>query len=146
MFLAANTTAQNENINWISFNQLEDSLNTRPKKVFIFFYADWCEYCKKMEKVAFKNKEVIRNLNTSYYSIKMDAETKDTISFGGEKYMNKELGKNRNPTHQIPLLIASRKGRKFSLPAMIFFNEEFKIEQRYFEYLSAKKLLNFLVD
>lgn len=144
MLITTKVCAQNEKINWISFNQLEVSLKTKPKKVFIFFYADWCEYCKKMEKVAFKNKEVIRSLNSNFYAVKMDAETTDTISFGGEKFTNKQLGKSRNPTHQIPLLIASRKNTAFSLPAIIFLDKEFKIEKRYFEYLSPKKLLSIL--
>jgi thioredoxin-related protein len=144
MFLASNTTAQNEKINWISFEQLEDSLAIKPRKVFISFYADWCTYCKKMDKVAFKDKEIIAILNSEYYAVKMNAETTKTIVFDGKKYTNQQLGKSRNPTHQIPLLLASRKNTPFSLPANLILNKDFLIEKRSFEYLSPKKLLNFL--
>ncbi|MEM6541268.1 MAG: thioredoxin domain-containing protein, partial [Bacteroidota bacterium] len=50
LFFSERATAQNS-IQWISFEQLEDSLSIKPKKVFITFYADWCAYCKKMERV-----------------------------------------------------------------------------------------------
>ena len=136
--------AQKEKINWISFEQLDDSLAVKPKKVFISFYADWCSYCKKMDKVAFKDSEVISMLNSEYYAVKMNAETKDTIVFEGRKFINAEVGKKRRPTHQIPLLLASRKGRSFSLPAIVVLDENFQVTSRQFEYLSTKKMLTIL--
>ena len=138
--LAHFSTAQEKNINWLSFEQLEDSLAAKPKKVLIDFYADWCVYCKKMDKVAFRDSDVVSKLNTEYYAVKMDAETTDTILFGGGEYTNKQLGKSRRPTHEIALLLASREGYPFSLPAVVILNEKFEITARYFEYMSPAKL------
>ncbi len=131
---------QTEKIDWLTFEQLEDSLKLKPKKVLIDFYADWCAYCKKMDKVGFSDPTVISKLNTNYYAVKMNAESIDTISFGGETFMNKQLGRKRNPTHEIPLLLTSRKNKPFTLPAIVILNEKFEITARYFEYLSPKKL------
>ena len=144
MTLSTKVNAQNKTINWISFQQLEDSLNIKPKKVFISFYADWCAYCKKMDKVAFQNAAVINILNTNYYAIKMDAESKNVIVFDGRKYTNQQISKSRKPTHDIPLLLASRKGKPFSLPANLVLDENFIIKERSFEYLSPKALLTML--
>lgn len=132
--------SQENKIDWISFEQLEDSLSIHPKKVFIDFYADWCVYCKKMDKVTFKDPDIIAILNQDYYAVKMDAETLDTIVFGGDVYLNQEIGKKRNPTHDIPLLLATRKNRPFSLPAIVILDEKFQIVSRYFEYLSPNKM------
>ena len=136
--------AQKQSINWINFEQLEDSLAIKPKKILISFYADWCAYCKKMDKVAYKNSEVMSIINSEYYAVKMNAETTDTISFEGRKFINKEFGKKRSPTHEIPLLLASRKGRPFSLPATLFLDKSFKINERNFEYISPKKMVQLL--
>ncbi|MCB4807422.1 thioredoxin family protein [Tamlana sp. 62-3] len=145
LYIQQTIIAQNTNaINWLSFSQLEDSLAIKPKKVFINFYADWCVYCKKKDKVAFKDKSVISKLNKDYYAVKMNAETTDTITFGNETFINKEIGKKRNPTHQIPLLLASRKNIPFSLPATVILNEQFIISERFFEYLDSEKLLDLL--
>lgn len=143
-FWASNASAQKQEIRWISFEQLEDSLTIKPKKIFISFYADWCAYCKKMDKVAFKNSEVLTLLNSEYYAVKMNAETRDTITFEGKKFINEEFGKKRRPTHQIPLLLASRKGTSFSLPATIVLDKNFQVTKRSFEYLSTKKMLQLL--
>lgn len=136
--------SQEQKINWLSFEQLEDSLRVKPKKVFISFYTDWCVYCKKMEKTAFKNKTVISILNKKYYAVKMNAESKDTIVFDGVSYINKNLGKSRRPTHQIPLLLASRKNKPFSLPVHLVLDKNFKAISRYYEYLSPKKIIEIL--
>jgi thioredoxin-related protein len=136
--------AQKEQIQWISFEQLEDSLNVKPKKVLISFYADWCSYCKKMDKVAFQDEKVISILNNQFYAVKMNAESRDTIVFEGKKFWNEEIGKQRNPIHQIPLLLASRKSYPFSLPATIVLDKQFQIIRREFQYISARKMIRIL--
>jgi thioredoxin-related protein len=144
IIISPQINAQKNSINWITFEQLEDSLKIKPKKVFISFYADWCSYCKKMDNTGFKNEKVIKVLNDNFYSIKMNAETEDEILFDGKTYKNEQLGKFRKPTHQIPILLASRKNKPFSLPATIVLDKKFKIKERYFEYLSPKKLIEIL--
>ena len=138
--------AQNETINWLSFEQLEDSLAIAPKKVFIDFYTDWCAYCKKMDRAAFRDPAVISNLNKHYYAVRMDAETKDTIVFEEQKYVNREYGKKRNPVHEIPRLLASRENTPFTLPAIVILDESFQIRERYFQYIAPRKMLEILEE
>jgi len=37
-------------IEWKSWSELEHSIKEESKPIFIFFYAKWCSYCKKIEK------------------------------------------------------------------------------------------------
>lgn len=141
LFSVSFSQAQSNEIQWLTFEQLEDSLTIKPKKVIIDFYANWCSYCKKMDKVGFKNKEVIDRINENYYAVRMNAETTDTITFGGQQYTNKEVSKRRRATHEIALALGSREGVPFSLPVVIVLDESFKVQSRYFEYLSPKKML-----
>lgn len=136
--------SQKERIDWLSFEQLEDSLSKEPKKVFLSFYADWCAYCKKMDESAFKDPNVIALLNKEYYAVKMHAESRDTISFLGQRFVNKNVGKSRTPFHELPLLIGSRENATFSLPVNMILDESLSIKRRHFEYLSPKELLKFL--
>ncbi len=97
-----------------------------------------------MDQVAFQDEKVITLLNKDYYSVRMNSESRDTISFDGKKYFNAQVGKYRNPIHQIPLMLASRKGYPFSLPSTLILDEKFKVKRRFFEYLSKKKLARVL--
>jgi len=147
LLLAQSLSAQDDrSIQWLNFEQLEDSLVKQPKKVFIDFYADWCVYCKKMDQAAFRDAEVISKLNQSYYAVKMNVESSDTIYFGGEVLMNQQLETKRSPVHDIALRLASRKGRSFSLPAIVILNKNFEVEARYFKYLSPADLLKILIQ
>ena len=65
--------------------ELVKSLN---KKAFVFFHADWCKYCKKMEKEALSNKNVIKYLNDNFISIMVDTEAEKKIA---KKYDAKRL-------------------------------------------------------
>ncbi|MBT8319171.1 MAG: thioredoxin family protein, partial [Gramella sp.] len=100
-------------MNWISFEQLYDSIQKHPKKVFIDFYADWCVPCKRMDKEVFTHPQVKAMLNNDYYAVKMNVESPDTIRFGEQTFINERLNR-RNPVHQIVLLMARRKNRPFS--------------------------------
>lgn len=144
IFSSDEIKAQNQKINWLTFEQLEDSLAIKPKKVFINFYADWCAYCKKMDATAFKNQKVITLLNTNFYAVKMDAEYKENITFGGKLFKNKQLNKSRRPMHEIPLLLGQRPNANFSLPFTIILNPDFTVIQRKFEYISPKKMIAIL--
>ena len=145
LFLCAPSMAQEakKSVHWLTFEQLEDSLAAKPKKVFIDFYTDWCSYCRKMDKAVFTKPEVIDLLNEEYYAVRFDAETESAISFGGKTLINDQVGQSRRPLHQIAQILATR-GTKFVAPTLIVLDEEFNVTARYFEYLDSRELLEAL--
>jgi len=130
-------------IRWLDFAQLELALAVEPRPVFVHFYADWCTVCHRMDKRSYTNPAVVELLNDKYYAVRMDIETADTIIFGGQTFVNERI-RRVNPVHQIPLLMASRTNRPFSLPAMILLDGGFVATGRYFQFLSAAQLLDIL--
>ena len=131
-------------INWKTWPELEQVIKEEPKPIFIFFHAKWCAYFKKIERKIFKRPEVIAKLNSKYYAVEMDVKLTDTITFDGVKFINKQALTKRNGIHEIPLLLASREGIPFSLPATIILNKDFTFKERFFEYYTSKQLLKFL--
>ncbi|GGD18491.1 thioredoxin family protein [Hyunsoonleella pacifica] len=140
--LSAVSAQTNSGINWMSWAQLEQALNKEPKPVFVYFHSEWCAYCKKIKRKVFTNPEVIQKLNTDYYAVEMDVESKDTIVFDGVIFTNKQATKKRNGVHELPLLLASRENKAFTLPATLFFENAFNIRERVFKYYTSKQLLN----
>jgi thioredoxin-related protein len=131
---------KSQSVNWLTFEQLQDSLAINPKKVYIDFYTDWCTYCRKMDKVVYTKSDVINLLNGQYYAVKFNAETDSAITFGSQVFVNDQIGKSRKPMHQIAQLLASREGN-FTPPAIVILDENFRVTKRYFEYLDSKKLI-----
>jgi len=139
-------SAQKQAVNWLSFEELEQALVTEPKKVIIHFYADWCVYCKKMEKVVYTKPKIEAELSANYYAVKFNVESKDTIQFGGKKFLNLNVGKKRAAYHQIAELLAGQDEKELTLPAVVFLDETFTIEKRLFRYIAPKELLVLLQD
>lgn len=134
---------ESSSIQWLTFEQLDDSLKVNPKKVFIDFYADWCTNCRKMDRETFQNLEVASILNNDFYAVRMNIESPDTVFFGKQVFVNERI-KKPNPVHQIALLMASQKGKPFSLPAMVMLNANFEATARYFQYLNAAQMMGIL--
>lgn len=145
LFISFVSQAQEaKEISWLTFEELEVKLNEQPQKTFIYFFTDWCVYCKKMERNAFKNEAVKKLLAEKYYAVKLNAETKQPILFDGQIFRNKNKG--RISYHDLALLLGSRENKAFSLPVILILNENFEVEKRIFHYLTSEDLLNLLSD
>jgi thioredoxin-related protein len=126
-----------QEIKWLSFEQLDDSLKIKPKPVIISFYTDWCVYCKKMDKEVYSKAAIIKEINQHYYAVKFDAETNIPVQFDGKTFIKKAQ------FHELALLFAAR-GKQFTPPVTLVLDRNFKVKGRWFEYLSSDKLLNIL--
>ena len=96
-----------------------------------------------MDKEVFTKPAVTELLNNSYYAVRMDAETTDTIRFDGQFFVNRESTKKRRGFHDLALLLGQR-GGQFAPPTMLVLDPEFTVKSRYFEYMHSKQLLKAL--
>ncbi len=73
-------------IHWMSFEDALKQSATTPKKIFMDVYTEWCGWCKKMDASTFKDPVIVNYINNNFYAVKLDAETKDTITYKSKKY------------------------------------------------------------
>ena len=76
--------ASSKGIKWYTYKQGIELSKIEGKKIFLYFYADWCTYCKKMEKETFNDDSVVSYLNNNFIPIKVnsDIDVKTALSFG----------------------------------------------------------------
>ena len=67
----AGHTASNS-VKWYSFDEGMALGQSQEKRIFMHFWAEWCGYCRKMEKKTFSNPTVIAKLNENFISIKVN--------------------------------------------------------------------------
>jgi len=77
-----------QTVTWQNFNKGIELAAKEKKPIVIDFYADWCKWCKVMEKETFSDPEVSEKLNKSYIAIRIN-----TDKAGSEpiKYKNHEF-------------------------------------------------------
>ena len=123
----------NAQIKWMSIEEAMRKQDSMPKTVMIDMYTDWCGWCKKMDAETFSNPELAAYINASFYPVKFNAETTDTIMFPikhtdektGEKtteykpFINLQNG-NRSPHMLAQMLLSGR----MSYPTIVFIDFE----------------------
>jgi len=65
-------------INWVGTDKVYSDSADKKQCSFIFFYADWCGWCKKMEKETFSDTAVVRIINESFNAVRINGES-DTL-------------------------------------------------------------------
>ncbi|MCB9188013.1 MAG: thioredoxin family protein [Flavobacteriales bacterium] len=93
LFISFTSSYAQEEINWMTWDEMiqqREKDSTNKKKVFIDFTTGWCGWCKKMDATTFKDPSVIQYMNSNYYPVKFDAETRDTIEFNGHTFTNSD--------------------------------------------------------
>jgi len=143
-----NITAQNklipeEQLNKVKWITLKEALelNKKQKKTFLIdIYTDWCGWCKHMMRTTFADPNIASYINNYFYPVRFNAETKDTVEFLGEKYINQGNGA-RSP-HD--LAIKWMEGR-MSYPTILFFNNDFQFRLLVPGYMDVSTIEPYLV-
>lgn len=119
---------QTNEINWITWNEVEAKMAKEPRKIIVDVYTKWCGPCKIMNKTTFHDPEIVSYINDNYYAIKFNAEGPETINFKGTEYKNEGYDPNRrgrNATHDLTKAIAPVNGR-IAYPTLVYLDEEFR--------------------
>jgi thioredoxin-related protein len=71
-------------IQWRSLDAAQKQKNAENRKFIVFFHADWCTYCHKLENNAFSNAEIADYINTNFVPVKVDTmkESQTAARFG----------------------------------------------------------------
>jgi thioredoxin-related protein len=74
------------NLNWMTIEEVNQAMKVQKRPILVDLYTDWCYWCKVMDKKTYTNKKVIEYLETRFYSIKLNAETREKVSWEGKVY------------------------------------------------------------
>jgi thioredoxin-related protein len=148
LFLFAFTVipAQNEDglVNWLTLDEAQEKNKTVNKPFLIDIYTDWCGWCKHMMKTTYSNAGLASYINTHFYPVKFNAETKDTIEYNGKIY--KPLSDQPKTPHELAVKFL---GNKLSYPSTMFVTNNFEynlLTQGYLEDKKIEPLLVFFVE
>jgi thioredoxin-related protein len=74
IFVAAPTFASSGGILWKSYEDGITAAKKESKKLMITFYADWCTYCKVMDRETFKDDAIVAYINRNFIPIRVNSD------------------------------------------------------------------------
>ncbi len=133
-------------VQWLTFEQAVELNKTKPKKIAIDVFTEWCGWCKRMDQTTFVDAEVTKYLVDNFYCVKLDAEQKADINWNGQtfKHVLPEGQKRGINTFAYSLLDG-----KLGYPTIVYLNEKFErimISPGYKEVPDMMKELRFAAD
>ena len=118
---SGNNVSANIAIKWINFSEGFKSIEPQKKPALMFFYTEWCIYCKKMDSEVFSDPEISQYMNENFISIRINPEKEsETIEIMGKKVTPAQLmaytGSRGFPT---TLFFDSKKKPVTTLPGFV---------------------------
>lgn len=107
-------------------------------------YTDWCGWCKKMDAETFNHPVIAEYINEHFYPVKFNAESTDSILFGGKVFKNENLGPRSSHQFAIALLQG-----KMSYPSVAYLDGNLQLLGTIPGFFTAKDLeplLNFIAE
>jgi len=109
-------------VKWYTIQEAEKLAKENSKKVMIDVYTYWCGWCKKMDKETFNHPVTAAYLNENYYPVKLNAESREDITFMGTTY--KYVAQGARGYHE---LAAGLLNGQLSFPSIAYLNEKLQL-------------------
>lgn len=61
-------------VKWLTFDEAQKIGQEQSQKFLLYFYTDWCGYCRKLDKSTFTDKAVADYINTNFIPVRINSE------------------------------------------------------------------------
>lgn len=81
LLFTANLIGNDDKIKWFNFNEGLEEAAKENKNIIVHIYADWCKWCRVMEKDTYGDPDVAKLVSEQFITIKFNGEATDSITY-----------------------------------------------------------------
>jgi thioredoxin-related protein len=76
---------------WKTFDQAQAIAKETGRPIMITFYADWCRYCRQMDREALSDQRVLTVLKKDFVAVRIDIESSEKLTFRGKQFTHRQF-------------------------------------------------------
>jgi thioredoxin-related protein len=131
-----------QQIRWTTMNNALLLQKEKPKKIMVFFYAEWSKDSHKMNETTLVNKDVARYINKHFYAVNFNGEGTENVNYKGFEYANPNYDQNREGRNYQHFFADALKITTY--PTILFFDENGEIISPVVGFKSTRDIEIFL--
>lgn len=104
-------TTPSSPMQWKRYDQGLSAAKNSKKYIFVQFYANWCGYCRKMDKEVFSKPQILNQLKSNFVAIRVNGESTNAVTVEGKQLSEQKLTQLHNVSGYPTLLFMDRQGK-----------------------------------
>jgi len=97
-------------IEWMDLEEAQKLSMETDTPIFVFVEAEWCIYCRQMEREVFPEDEVIRMMEEEYLPVSIDLDSREKMVFNGQEMTEREFARMMEVTTTPTIIFISPDG------------------------------------
>jgi len=117
-----------ERVDWMTIEEAEKAMEKEAKDIYVMVYANWCPHCKKFDQTTYRDPKVIKDLNSKFYPVKLNAHANRTITYKGRTFSNPnyDSSKSKNELNAYHEIVYEIKAG--SIPSIVFIDKNMTVK------------------
>lgn len=124
-------------IQWMTFEEAQQHSQAKSSKFLLYFYTDWCTYCRKLEQSTFLDKDIAAYVNRNFIPVRINSEKKPKIAaryrISGVPNLRFLTAKGEDIAHWPGYIEADR-----FLPLLKYIHSDSYLEMGYSDFLKTQ--------
>ncbi len=101
-------------VDWLSMEEAQERAREEGKWVLIDVYTEWCGFCRRMNTETYRDENVLKAIEENYLAVRLDAESKDVITFNGHQIEKRDLAYEFRVSSYPTTIIIAHDGEPFA--------------------------------